>query len=97
MSLHYDKFDLIEMLENRVYTFTYMDERDMKVKRCLTLNRDIIGQLDAMPAGFHSLMDAADSSHNSFAALDVYSKEWHIVYIDRAINMREHRYDTGTV
>ena len=32
MSLHYDKFDLIEMLENRVYTITYMDEKDMKVK-----------------------------------------------------------------
>ena len=97
MSLHYDKFDLIEMLESRVYTITYMDEKDMKVRRCLTLNSDLIGQLDAMPAGYHSLMDAADPSYESFAALDVYTKEWHIVYMDRAISMKEHRYENGTV
>lgn len=85
------------MLESRVYTITYMDEKDMKVRRCLTLNRDLIGQLDAMPAGYHSLMDAADPSYESFAALDVYTKEWHIVYMDRAISMKEHRYENGTV
>ena len=50
-----------------------------------------------MPAGYHSLMDAVDHSHESFAALDVYTKEWHIVYMDRAISMKEHRYENGTV
>ncbi len=96
MSLHYDKFEIVELLEDGVYAITYLDHDNLIKTRCLTLDRDIIGELDSMPIGFNSLKDAWDQSGNAFAALDVYAKEWHIVYMDRADKMRKH-YDYGTV
>jgi|TARA_B110000211_G_scaffold216310_1_gene259240 hypothetical protein len=97
MSLHYSKFELIELLEIGVYSITYMDHESRKKSRCLTLNRDIIGDLDALPQGFHSVMEAADfkGGPEAIAALDVNSKEWHVFYLDNAIRMKKYD-DNGT-
>lgn len=97
MSLHYDKYELIELLEIGVYSITYMDNENRRQSRCLTLNRDIIGKLDAMPEGFYSIMEAADFRGESpaIAALDINSKEWHIFYLDNAIRMKKYD-DNGT-
>lgn len=99
MSLHYDKYELIELLENGVYSITYMDNENRRRSRCLTLNRDMIGELDAMPIGFYSLMDAADYQGNpgldAIAALDINTKEWHIFYLKNAIRMNKYD-DNGT-
>lgn len=99
MKLHYNKFQLIELLEIGVYSITYMDNENRRQTRCLTLNRDIIGQLDALPPGFYSIMDAADFQNDddleAIAALDINSREWHIFYLDNAIRMKKYD-DNGT-
>jgi|TARA_R110000803_G_scaffold168357_2_gene231477 hypothetical protein len=97
MSLHYSKFELIELLEIGVYSVMYMDNENRRQSRCLTLNRDIIGELDALPPGFHSVMEAADykGGKEAIAALDINSKEWHIFYLENAIRMKKYD-DNGT-
>jgi hypothetical protein len=98
MSLHYDKYELIELLEIGVYSITYMDNENYRRSRCFTLNRDIIAELDALPMGFHSVMEAADFRDNgrpAIAALDINTKEWHIFYLENAIRMKKYD-DNGT-
>ena len=97
MSLHYSKFELIELLEIGVYSVMYMDNENRRQSRCLTLNRDIIGELDALPPGFHSVTEAADykGGKEAIAALDINSKEWHIFYLENAIRMKKYD-DNGT-